>query len=91
MVPIVVFWIIVEIVRIHYGMSGNLRERVPDMLTYLLISAFPQLPLVLYLAFFQEISFPADPVMGIIMLCILVSDVMLEYKQTNFYLILLFR
>lgn len=74
LIPIVIFWILVEIIRIRYGMSGNLREKVPDLLTYLLISVFPQLPLVLYLAFFQEICFPVDPVMGVIMLIILVCQ-----------------
>ena len=78
LIPIVVFWILVECIRIHYGISGNLREKVPDLLTYLLISVFPQLPLVLYLAFFQEISFPVDPIMGVIMLVILVSRVALS-------------
>jgi hypothetical protein len=73
LIPIVIFWVLVEGIRIRFGMSGNLREKVPDLLTYLLISVFPQLPLVLYLAFFQEICFPVDPVMGVIMLLVLVS------------------
>mmetsp|Transcript_20145 Transcript_20145/g.33946 ORF Transcript_20145/g.33946 Transcript_20145/m.33946 type:complete len:84 (+) Transcript_20145:290-541(+) len=61
-------------------MSGNLREKVPDLLTYLLISVFPQLPLVLYLAFFQEISFPLDPIIGVIMLAVLVSQFYLGHS-----------
>ena len=56
-------------------MSGNLREKVPEMLTYLLISFFPQLPLVFYMSFFQEISFPIDPIIGVIMLVLLVRSV----------------
>jgi hypothetical protein len=85
LIPIVVFWILVEFIRIYYGMSGNLREKVPDLLTYLLISVFPQLPLVLYLAFFQEISFPIDPIMGVIMLIVLVSVDVLLRKIPSFY------
>ena len=36
------------------------------------MTVFPQLPLVLYLSFFQEILFPIDPLMGVAMLFVLV-------------------
>lgn len=42
-------WSFIEPFRLYYGYSGNLRERVADLATYLLMTLFPQLPFILYL------------------------------------------
>jgi hypothetical protein len=64
LIPVIIIWVLAEIVRFYYGFRGNLREKVPDLLTYLLVSVFPQIPLVIYLGFFQEILFPIDYLLG---------------------------
>ena len=47
---------------------------MPDTAAYLLISVFPQLPITLFLGYFQEILFPVDYILGSIMLVFLVSS-----------------
>ena len=73
LIPIMIVWAIGEAVRFHYGVCGNLKEKVPDLLTFLLVSMFPQFPIVIYLSFFQEIIFPIDYLMGPTMLVLMVS------------------
>jgi hypothetical protein len=68
-------YFIVEPVRLTFGFSGNLKEKVPDLATYLLMSVFPQLPLVIYLAYLQSIKFPVDSIVGSIMLIFLVLQI----------------
>ena len=46
------------------------------MAAYLLISVFPQLPLVIYLAFVQPVLFPIDPIMGSLMFIFLVGFIL---------------
>ena len=59
--------------RLYFGYKGNLQETVPDTSTFLLMSVFPQLPIVCYLAYFQPVLFPVDYVVGSLMLIILVN------------------
>ncbi len=65
-------WILMEPVRLWFGFSGNLKEKVPDIATYLLISIFPQFPLVIFLAYGQKVNFPIDPIIGSLMIIFLV-------------------
>jgi hypothetical protein len=59
---------------------------VPELATYLLITFFPQLPFVLYLAYAQPVRFPVDPVLGTFMLIFLVSSIFsfLNYRPPVF-------
>jgi hypothetical protein len=66
--PVFLIWSLGELIRYFYATNGNLREKVPDLLTFLLVSLFPQLPLMVYLSFFQEILFPIDILLGCLML-----------------------
>lgn len=75
LLPIFVVWLVTEPFRLYFGYSGNLQEKVSHVVSYLLISVFPQLPLVVYLAYLQEITFPMDFIMGSIMLIFLILDI----------------
>ena len=74
-VPIVALflWVVIEPIRLSLGFSGNLTEKVPNLATYLLMTVFPQLPLVVYLGFLQGVTFPIDNILGSFMLICLVS------------------
>mmetsp|Transcript_21944 Transcript_21944/g.30149 ORF Transcript_21944/g.30149 Transcript_21944/m.30149 type:complete len:152 (-) Transcript_21944:272-727(-) len=74
-ISVLSIWAAIEPFRLYYGFSGNLKERVPDLAAYLLISVFPQLPFVIYLAFVQPVLFPIDPIMGSLMFIFLVVQV----------------
>lgn len=71
-------WAFIEPIRLYYGYSGNLNEKVPELATYLLISLFPTGPFLIYLAFLQPVIFPVDTFLSIIMLCFLVSFIYLD-------------
>ena len=58
----------------------SLLHQVPELATYLLISFFPQLPFVLYLAYVQPVMFPVDPVLGTFMIIFLVSSTFFDCK-----------
>jgi hypothetical protein len=74
-VPIVALflWVVIEPIRLSLGFSGNLTEKVPNLATYLLMTVFPQLPLVVYLGYLQGVTFPIDNILGSFMLICLVS------------------
>jgi len=74
-ISVVVVWVCFEPLRIFYGMSGNLKERVPELSTYILMTIFPQMPFIIYLAYVQPVLFPVDPILGSFMLVFLVVQV----------------
>eukprot|EP01039_Chlorochromonas_danica_P010258 gene10258-11353_t len=67
-------WFIMEPVRAYSGYSGNLMESVPRLSTFLLMTFFPQLPLVTFLAYFQASFFPADRILGSLMFIFLIIE-----------------
>mmetsp|Transcript_5279 Transcript_5279/g.5778 ORF Transcript_5279/g.5778 Transcript_5279/m.5778 type:complete len:153 (+) Transcript_5279:74-532(+) len=68
---VLVVWIFTEPIRLYYGFTGNLKESVPHLSTYLLMTVFPQLPMVIYLAYFQVLRLPIDAVVGSLMVIFL--------------------
>jgi hypothetical protein len=73
-ISVLVIWSFVEPFRLFLGIRGNVRDKVPDTATYLLMSVFPQFPIVLYLSYLQPVLFPADPVLGSFMLTFIVLE-----------------
>lgn len=71
-----------EYVRLQLGQRGNKnshkqtgsRSRIPKVVSFLLITFFPQLPLVVYLGYFQELIFPCDIVLRTLMLMVICSE-----------------
>jgi len=43
----------VEVVRIYFGFTGNLNEKLPHIAGFCLVSVFPQIPLHIYFSAFQ--------------------------------------
>ena len=74
-VSVIAFWCFIEPFRLYYGISGNMKEKVPDIATFLLITIFPQTPFILYFAYIQPVKFPVDPILGSFMLTFLVIEV----------------
>ena len=64
----------IEIPRLYFGYIGNAKERVPKLASFLLVTLFPQLPMVCYLSFLQEHTFPFDAALGLIMLSFLACE-----------------
>ena len=70
-------WLTVEAPRIYLGLYGNAHEQVPKLAASLLLTVFPQIPIVIYFGFCQEITFPCEPIVSSIMLVMLCSQVAL--------------
>ena len=82
-VSVVVIWAAIEPIRLYYGFLGNLQESVPSLATYLLVTLFPQLPFVLYLAYIQPVIFPVDPIIGSMMVAILTLQFFIGLNSTR--------
>ena len=60
--PQLVIWLLTEVVRLQLGQHGNIQEKVSKLATSMLLSLFPQLPILIYLGSYQEIIFPSEKV-----------------------------
>ena len=76
-------WVFFEAVRLYYGMSGNMNEKVPELSAYLLITIFPQIPFALYFAYIQPVLFPVDPILGTFMLLLLLFQIWAGLNTTR--------
>ena len=72
-------WCVFEVVRLYYGISGNMTEKVPELATYILLTIFPQMPFMIYFAYVQPVLFPVDPILGTFMLIALVIQIYLGF------------
>lgn len=68
-------WCVFEVVRLYYGISGNMTEKVPELATFILLTIFPQMPFMIYFAYVQPVLFPVDPILGTFMLIALVIQI----------------
>lgn len=80
-IALLILWVIIELVRLFYGYRGNLNERVPDLSSFLLISLFPQFPIVIFLGYVQSIKYPIDSILGTIMIVFLVKSFSYSYEK----------
>ena len=87
-------WVAFEYIRLNNGRVANLEERVSTLSASMLMCWLPQIPSLLYIAFFQEIIFPADFILSIFMLALLLAEFTLSFlalrkliqkKTTIFY------
>ena len=51
-----VIWSLAEIFRLNFGYTGNLKERIPQLCAFFLVTIFPQLPCQFYMVNFQGCS-----------------------------------
>ena len=79
-VPMYCVWVIAEIPRLYVGQKGALLDTLPEMSSFLLISFFPQIWIVIYLAFLQELILPFDSVLGVMMLVVIAVEMFLTWK-----------
>jgi len=52
--PIFLLWSSTELARVALGYVGNIKERVPMISAFLLLTIFPQLVAVLFFTFLQD-------------------------------------
>jgi transmembrane protein 17 len=80
---IIALWpvfLICEPLRLRFGYLGNLQESIPDLAGFLLLSAFPQLPITIYYIVFQPISIlgfslPMDIALNVVYAVLIVGQI----------------
>ncbi|CAM9578522.1 unnamed protein product, partial [Discosporangium mesarthrocarpum] len=77
--PIFLFWAVTEPLRFYFGFKGNIKEMVPHMSAFLLITLFPQFFSIAFFSFYQEHVFPADTVIGSLSMVFLVLELLFGY------------
>ena len=80
LVPAYSTWLMAEVPRLYVGMKGVLRDKLPEMAAFLLLSFFPQVWIALYLSFLQEIILPFDEVLGMTMFVFIVAESALAWR-----------
>jgi len=70
-------WCCIEIVRLYLGIHGTHKSNVPNMVSFVLLTLFPQVLLVLYVGFFQECVVTADKFLGGTLLGFLMMEICL--------------
>ena len=83
LLPCFVIWVAGEMARFYFAYIGNLKERVPQMSAFLLMTIFPQLPCVIFLGFYQELLFPFDLSTGVVMLTMLIVELLVGYMTLH--------
>eukprot|EP00240_Pyramimonas_obovata_P015497 CAMPEP_0118953270 /NCGR_PEP_ID=MMETSP1169-20130426/56274_1 /TAXON_ID=36882 /ORGANISM="Pyramimonas obovata, Strain CCMP722" /LENGTH=301 /DNA_ID=CAMNT_0006900695 /DNA_START=473 /DNA_END=1375 /DNA_ORIENTATION=+ len=71
-------WLVFEPLRLLLGYSGNLQEKVPYLVVFMLITAFPQLPINAYFAFSQKNVTPFDKALGTVSLAFLFAELLVS-------------
>ena len=80
--PILLVTTLTEVFRLYFGWGGNLQEQVSHMSSFLLVTAFPVFPCVLFLAFALPGRFFFEVAGGTIELLFLVrSDFVVFYRK----------
>ena len=80
LLPVYWTWVVVEALRLYFGQRGILLDRVPELVTFLLLSFFPQSFIVLYLGFLQQVILVWDHWMNVIMMAALCLEVGLTLR-----------
>lgn len=80
LIPVYCIWLIAEITRLYVGQKGILRDKLPELAAYLMLSCFPQMFTVAYLGFLQEFTLPVDVTLGTIMITMIIMEVVLVWR-----------
>ncbi|NWT88527.1 TMM17 protein, partial [Lanius ludovicianus] len=56
LVTIMILVSLTELIRLYLGYAGNLQERVPELTAFWLLTLFPQLPIILFLLFNENLK-----------------------------------
>jgi len=74
-------WFIAEPIRIYMGFRGNLRERVPALVTFVMLSLFPQCIVVLYLLGLDSPTTQTEQLWAILQFIFLVVEITLAVRS----------
>ena len=67
-------WTIAEAPRLLFGYTGNLKEKVPQMASFFLLTIFPSLPALCYFLFAEVNKLPLDWVLHVIQFALTLAE-----------------
>mmetsp|Transcript_11556 Transcript_11556/g.31187 ORF Transcript_11556/g.31187 Transcript_11556/m.31187 type:complete len:201 (-) Transcript_11556:605-1207(-) len=76
-------WLLIEPLRLWFGMSGNLSEKVANLAAFFLLTVFPQLFAHLVLLASPQLLMPFEIIAGVIMLVILTLEAVFSFSATK--------
>mmetsp|Transcript_26304 Transcript_26304/g.91497 ORF Transcript_26304/g.91497 Transcript_26304/m.91497 type:complete len:176 (-) Transcript_26304:83-610(-) len=71
---------LIEAGRIRLGYVGNLKEKIPELSAFLLLTCFPTIGLIVFLTFIQMPMLPPEPIIGFPLLLIMVLEIIFSYQ-----------
>jgi transmembrane protein 17 len=74
---------LVEVIRLYFGHTGNLNEKVPSLAGFFLLSVFPQFPLMLYFVYLQFDVTALDRALTIVQLTFLCIEIVFGFIATK--------
>ncbi|KAI9220143.1 hypothetical protein BC828DRAFT_398393 [Blastocladiella britannica] len=80
-----VLFLLVEPIRLVLGMRGNMREQIPELGGFLVLSVFPQLLILVYFPLIQRahygsVVFPVELSVCTLYLSLVVPELLLGYN-----------
>jgi hypothetical protein len=76
-------WAATELIRLWIGHTGNLREQLPQMSVFVMISIFPQVPCLLYLTQLQLMQLPIENALGGLLLALVVAEIFVGFSAAR--------
>lgn len=67
-------WAVAEPVRLLFGYTGNLKEKVPQLAAFFLLTCFPQIPAFVYFLFVETNQLPINYFLNIMQFLFLVVE-----------------
>jgi hypothetical protein len=86
--PALCLWVFCEILRLNLGTRGILKSHVPHLVSFLLLTVFPQTLLTLYIGFLQECLVTADQFLGGVLLGLMVIEMVFVFANLRFLAVL---
>lgn len=71
---ILALWAVSEPVRLIFGYTGNLKEKVPQLAAFFLLTAFPQIPALVYFLFVETNQLTINVIFNVMQLSFLVAE-----------------
>ena len=76
---LIILWLLAEILRLYFAFAGNINEKFPELIAFLIVSIIFSAPLLAYQFFVFAIAFPLDRALDIIQLIFLIFEIIFGF------------
>lgn len=86
--PALCLWCCCEILRWNLGARGIQKSHVPHLVSFLLLTIFPQTLLAIYIGFLQECLVTTDQFLGGVLLGLMMIEIVFAFANLRFLAVL---